>query len=196
MTGDYYKTEKGVEEYIKAAEGYNGSGLIEKLKNYLFPNSHLLEIGTGPGSDWEILNEGFEVTGSDNSQPFLNKLRKKFPNADFIDLDAVTLSTNKTFDAIYSNKVLHHLNDKELNFSIKRQYDLLNPKGIICHSFWKGEGSEIFKGLFVNYHTILNIRNIFSKYFDILLIEKYKEFDDDDSIVLIAKRKEKIESEL
>ena len=37
--------------------------------------------------------------------------------------------------------------------SVKKQYEILNSDGIICHSFWKGEGSEIFKGLFVNYHN-------------------------------------------
>lgn len=196
MTGDYYKTEAGVEEYLKASKGFNGSELIEKLKNYLPQHSHLLEIGSGPGSDWEILNESFEVTGSDNSLPFLRKLRTKFPNANFVDLNAVTLSTNKTFNGIYSNKVLHHLTNEEIKSSIKRQYELLNSKGVVCHSFWKGEGSETFKGLFVNYHTIKNLKNIFAQYFDILLIEEYKEFDDNDSILLIAKRKEKTRSEL
>jgi 2-polyprenyl-3-methyl-5-hydroxy-6-metoxy-1,4-benzoquinol methylase len=60
-------------------------------------------------------------------------------------MDASKLETELAFDGIYSNKVLHHLNNEELKNSVKRQSEILNPKGIICHSFWKGEGSEIFK---------------------------------------------------
>ena len=89
----------------------------------------------------------------------------------------------------YSNKVMHHLNDNELNDSIKRQHEILNSNGIICHSFWKGEGSEIFKGLFVNYHTEVNLKKIFKENFEIISIESYKEFEDNDSILLIGKKK-------
>jgi hypothetical protein len=85
--------------------------------------------------------------------------------------------------------VLHHLNDDELISSVQRQYDLLYGHGIVCHSFWKGEGSEIFKGLFVNYHSKTTLKEVFQKYFEILFIEDYKEFEDNDSIVLLAKKK-------
>ena len=85
-----------------------------------------------------------------------------------MELDAITLSTNKKFDGIYSNKVLHHLKDNELVDSLRRQYEILNPQGIVCHSFWKGEGSEYFKGLFVNYHNDERISEFFNKYFDII----------------------------
>jgi hypothetical protein len=84
---------------------------------------------------------------------------------------------------------LHHLKDVELVDSIKRQSDILNPKGIICHSFWKGEGSEIFKGLFVNYHSEDALRDFFSKNFDILMLECYDEFEVGDSLLFIGKKK-------
>ena len=56
---------------------------------------------------------------------------------------------------------MHHLIDYEIDQSEKRQYEILNSNGIICHSFWKGEGSEVFKGLFVNYHNIIKIKKVF-----------------------------------
>ena len=83
---------------------------------------------------------------------------------------------------------MHHLRDNELKDSIKRQHDILKPNGIICHSFWKGEGSEIFKGLFVNYHTKMSLKEVFETHFEILSIEFYKEFENDDSILLIGKK--------
>lgn len=189
MKGEYYKTEESVNEYIKLAKDVNGQELIDKLEKHLQANSVLLEIGSGPGSDWEILNKLYTVVGSDNSVEFLNHLISTNPKGEFLELDAITLKTEKKFDAIYSNKVLHHLADNDLRVSIKRQAEILNPNGIICHSFWKGEGSETFKGLFVNYHIELMLREFYKEYFDILSIESYNEFEDGDSLLLIGKKK-------
>jgi len=189
MKGEYYKTKESVEEYIRLAKDVNGSQLIEKLERVLPANSVLLELGSGPGTDWQILNESYNVIGSDNSTEFLNHLNAVNPNGVFLELDATTLKTNKKFDGIYSNKVMHHLKDNELIDSIKRQYEILNSNGIICHSFWKGKGSEIFKGLFVNYHSGVSLKRIFKEYFKIISIESYKEFEDDDSLLLIGKKK-------
>lgn len=189
MTGDYYKTKDSVEEYIRLAKDVNGGELIKKLKAFFPSHSTVLEIGTGPGSDWNILNEDYEVTGSDNSKEFLNHLNSSHPLGTFLELDAVTLNVDEKYDGLYSNKVLHHLKDHELKESIKRQHDILNPNGIICHSFWKGEGSEVFKGLFVNYHTEQALRDFFDPYFEMIMIEHYAEFEESDSLLLIGKKK-------
>lgn len=189
MSEEYYKTKKSVDEYIRLAKDVNGAELIEKFKKVLQPNARLLEIGSGPGTDWKILSKDYEVVGSDNSTLFINHLVVENPMAEFLELDATTLATDQKFDGIYSNKVLHHLRDEEIVNSIKRQYDILNSEGIVCHSFWKGEGSEIFKGLFVNYHTANSLRSFFEKQFEILLMEEFEEFESNDSILLIAKKK-------
>ena len=187
---EYYKTRESVEEYIRLARDVSGQALITRLQKVVPRGAKLLEIGSGPGTDWNILKETYNVTGSDFSREFIHHLETSFPDGDFIELNAVTLETDLKFDGIYSNKVLHHLNDKELITSIHRQYQILNPGGIISHSFWKGEGSETFKGLFVNYHTKKTLKEYFSKTFEILLIESYSEFEDGDSLLLVAKRKE------
>lgn len=191
MSETYYQAKQSVEEYIRLAEGYNGRDLIERLKSVLPTDSYLLEIGSGPGTDWELLNSNYEVIGSDNSTEFIKRLNANNPKAEFVFLDAVTLDTDKKFDGIYSNKVLHHLKDDEIEASIVRQYQILNPGGIICHSFWKGEASEVYNGLFVNYYSEESIKHLFDEDFEILLIEEYKEFDDGDSLVLIGKKRAK-----
>lgn len=187
--GDYYKTKASVEEYIHLAKDVSGKQLIEKLKLVLPFNSLLLEIGSGPGTDWRILSETYQVIGSDNSSEFINHLNSKYPKGEFFELDAVSLNTEKKFDGIYSNKVLHHLTDSELADSVKRQHEILNSNGIVCNSFWRGQGSEIFKGLFVNYHSEEYLKELFENLFEILSIESYKEFEEDDSLLLIGKRK-------
>ena len=189
MDDNYYKTKESVEEYIKLAKGVDGGHLIEKLNNYLPSNSMLLEIGSGPGTDFQILKKDYRVVGSDYSREFLSRLISSNIKDEFLNLDAVTLRTDKKFDGIYSNKVLQHLTDEELNKSTLRQFDLLNSNGIICHSFWKGEGNEVFKGLLVNYQTDANLRILFEDYFEILLLEEYNEFEVGDSLLLIGKKK-------
>ena len=189
MEGAYYKTKASVEEYIRLAKDVSGKQLIEKLEQVLAQNSSLLEIGSGPGTDWKILKKTYQVIGSDNSAEFLNHLKQENPKEIFLELDAIDLETDKSFDGIYSNKVLHHLKDDELVSSIIRQSEILKPRGIICHSFWKGEGSEIFKGLFVNYHSEADLEEFFKDYFEILSLTNYPEFEEEDSILLIGRKK-------
>ncbi len=192
MNKDYYHTKESVEEYINLAKDVSGINLIKKLQPFLSNGSEVLEIGSGPGTDWKILSEYYNVTGSDISREFLVHLKKNNPSGRFFELDAVTLNTKEKFDCIYSNKVLHHLKDKELTESINNQYEILNPGGIICHSFWRGEGTEVFKGMFVNYYTVESLRKIFESKFDIFLLEEYKEFEDRDSILLIGGKNQRL----
>ncbi|MFY0599928.1 MAG: class I SAM-dependent methyltransferase [Cyclobacteriaceae bacterium] len=188
MAKGYYKTKESVEEYVRLAKDVDGGALVEKLKKFLPCDSTLLEIGSGPGTDWNILKDDYEVVGSDNSEEFLKHLVSRNPRGRFLQLDATTLDTDTQFDGVYSNKVLHHLSDDELKASIKRQHEILNPNGIICHSFWKGEDSEVFKGLFVNYHLENSLRTFFEGHFEILMIEAYQEFEEADSLLLIGRK--------
>lgn len=189
MKNNYYQTKESVEEYIRLAKDVDGRLLIEKLREILPSDSALLEIGSGPGSDWKILSESYSVTGSDYSTEFLEHLTAHYPEGQFLELDAITLKTRKQFDGIYSNKVMHHLQDNELVDSVQRQHAILNSNGIICHSFWAGEGSEIFKGLFVNYHTKATLIQVFQPFFEVLVLEAYKEFEAGDSLLFIGKKK-------
>lgn len=188
MADKFYHTKDTVQEYIKLADGYDGRELIEKLKQFLPGKSTVLEIGAGPGKDLEILNEYYITTGSDFSTEFLDLLREKNPNLDLLHLNAITLETKRTFDGIFSNKVLHHLTDIELKASIKNQYHRLNENGVICHSFWKGDDTEEMHGLLFNYHTTAEIEEFFVNKFETMLLETYEEIDKNDSILIIARK--------
>jgi ubiquinone/menaquinone biosynthesis C-methylase UbiE len=189
MDGEYYKTEDSVKEYIKLAEGIDGQNLINQLDTFLNPAARLLEIGSGPGKDWFILTQKYEITGSDNSAVFVKRLRELYSEAIFYELDATDLEIDQSFDAIYSNKVLHHLTDDQLKKSIERQAEILNDQGLVAHSFWNGEGSEVYKGLFVNYQSKESLSDLFDQNFEIVLLETYTEFEDGDSLFLIARKK-------
>jgi len=185
----YYKTPASVEEYIKMAAGYDGRELIDQLKQYLTPGASVLEIGMGPGKDLDILQDHYHATGSDFSKVFLARYLSKNPQADLLQLNAVDLDTEKKFDCLYSNKVLHHLSNNELKGSIKNQHRILRDFGLVCHSFWKGKGEESISGLLFNYHTVKDLTELFASNFDILKMDMYMEFEEDDSILLIGRKK-------
>lgn len=189
MKNEYYHQKASVEEYINLAKDVNSRGLIEKLRAYLKAQSTVLEIGSGPGTDWQILSESFQVIGSDYSPLFVERLQRLNPKGSFLQLDAISLECDQHFDALYSNKVFQHLDEEELEQSLLRQKEILNKAGLVCHSFWRGQGSENFKGMQVHYRQEAELRKLFEKHFEILLLESYAEFEKDDSLVIIGRLK-------
>jgi hypothetical protein len=53
----YYDTKKGIIEYSKRSQKWGGPKLIKILKKHLPKNSTLLEIGIGPGRDFDLLKK-------------------------------------------------------------------------------------------------------------------------------------------
>ena len=185
----YYDTEKGVNEYVEMAEGYDGRALVEVLKKHLSRDAAVLELGMGPGKDLEILGESFSVTGSDSSQVFLEKYRAKDPDADLVLLDAVTMDVDRQFDGIYSNKVLQHLTREDFATSLRRQAKALHSGGILLHSLWYGDKEEVFSGVrFVHYTEESFARAVGSEY-EIVEVGQYAEMEENDSIYFVLKKK-------
>ncbi len=185
----FYHKKENVEEYIKISKGFDGSDLIEELKNHLASGSSVLELGMGEGKDLDILANTYKVTGSDYSDAFLDLYKEKNPDSDLVQLDAITLQINKKFDGIYSNKVLHHLHEDELKQSISRQAEILNPNGVILHSFWRGSGIEEFDEMFAMHYMENDLIPLFEKEFKILEIRSYKEMEEDDSLFVVAQKR-------
>ena len=183
----FFDTEKGVEQYITMAEGYDDTELVKILQKYLPENSTVLELGIGPGKDMDIMKKSYAVTGSDNSQVFLDKYKEKHRDTDLLLLDAVTIQTDQKFDCIYSNKVLHHLTKENLAKSLQRQKEMLNPNGIIFHSFWKGNKVEEMEGLLFTYYEIGDLKKMIESIFDVLAMETYTEIEKDDSIYVVLR---------
>jgi len=183
----FFDVEENVEKYIEMYEGMDERFLIDVLKKHLKPNSTVLELGMGQGRDLDILNETFRATGSDYSQIFLDIYRKNNPNSNLLLLNAETLETNKRFDAIFSNKVLHHLSKENLQKSIVRQQQLLNKNGILFHTFWEGSELTKFQDLSFQKYRKEEIVKMFSNDYEVLEIESYEEMIENDSIYTVLK---------
>ncbi|MDX1418142.1 MAG: class I SAM-dependent methyltransferase [Candidatus Promineifilaceae bacterium] len=185
---NFFDDEKNVEDYVKMAEGYDGRALIDILRKYLNNEAAVLELGMGPGKDFEILSESFQVTGSDNAQAFLDRYHAINPAADLVLLDAVKMDIERKFDCIYSNKVLQHLTKEELRESLKRQWGILNNNGILLHSLWYGDKEEEFSGLRFVYYTEETLGEIVGPDYEIVETKRYTELEPDDSLYILLRK--------
>jgi SAM-dependent methyltransferase len=190
----YYDDPKNVQQYIEMAEGYDGRELVEALARHLPPGATVLELGMGPGKDLDLLKETFQATGSDYAQPFLDLYRKQHPQADVLALDAVTVDTDRTFDAIYSNKVLYHLTREELRSSLRQQARVLNPGGVLFHSLWYGDGEQDMHGLHFVYYTEATFGELvdadeLGAEFEVIETARYTEMEQDDSFYVVLRKR-------
>jgi cyclopropane fatty-acyl-phospholipid synthase-like methyltransferase len=189
MDENYYEDETNVNQYIQFTPAHDGALLVEALTAYLDKGSSVLEIGMGPGKDYKAMSQDFKVTGSDRSKRFLELYREKDAAADLLHLDARSLDTERTFDAVFSNKALIHLTPDELQQSFERQHEVLNDNGLIMHSFWNGEGEYVMKELTLVYHNEKDLTRMLEDSFDIVALEQHAKMADGDSIYVIARKK-------
>ena len=183
---EFYNDPLKVDEYEKMCDQYDGSELYKVLAHHLKDNTTLLELGSGPGNDINYLHKQYKVTGSDLSDEFLLRGKKRFSDVPFIKLDAVSIKTDDVFDCIFSNKVLHHLTLEKLEKSLKRQLDVIVKNGLCAHTFWLGDKEFTMEGMLFLFHNRERLIKMVSEYFTILEAYEYKEFEEDDSIFVIA----------
>jgi len=185
----FYDDPQNAEDYIKLAEGYDGAELIALLEPQLPKGASVLELGMGPGVDLDILAKRYNATGSDYSAYFVERYKEQHPDADVIELDAANINTDRTFDCIYSNKVLHQFSDEELNFSFAKQSDALTDSGLILHSFWLGDEVMEMHGMTFYYRSIKDVTDRLAKHFELIDAQIYTEMEDDDSFWVLAKKR-------
>ena len=185
----FYDDPENVKKYIEMCNDYDGSNIYEALSRHLPKRSTLLELGSGGGLDIDYLKNNYLVTGSDLSDEFLMICKGRHPEIPFLKLNALKLELDKKFDCIYSNKVLHHLSEEDLRESLKQQIKILAPKGLIAHSFWLGEKNSEMDGLLFTYYNKEHLLGIILEFFEILTALSYKEFQQEDSLFVIARPK-------
>ena len=162
---EFYNDPLKVDEYEKMCEDYDGSDLYNILSRYLKEKSTLLELGCGPGNDISHLRKKYSVTGSDLSDEFLERCNIKYKDVSFVKLNAVSIDTDKKYNCLFSNKVLHHLNLKALDKSFKRQQNVITPDGIFAHTFWLGDKEFTLEEMLFVFHNREKLLNLVSQYF-------------------------------
>jgi trans-aconitate methyltransferase len=121
----------------------------EELVGILNPVSGetILDLGCGTGNLTSLIKEtGAEVLGIDLSPDMIASAKKNFPKIDFQVKDASTFSFPLKFDAVFSNAVLHWINEKEK--AIDCIFNCLKPGGRMVVEFGgKGNNNNMLRTL-------------------------------------------------
>ncbi len=185
----YFDDEENVKQYIRMAAGCDGGFLIDVLRNHLPDGSKLLELGMGPGKDLLLLNEHYEVTGSDLSLIFVERFKKLHPTIKVMRLDAIAMDTDERYQGIYSNKALCHLTRDQLQISFERQARALKSGGVALHSFWYGDGESEHQGLRFVYYSEAALKALVGSAYEVLASERYAEMEIDDSLYILLRKR-------
>ena len=125
---------------------YNyGKVLLELLE--LKEDDEVLDLGCGTG---ELSNEIFRKTQNliaiDSSKKMLESAREKYPEINFIKMDALEMDYEKKFDKVFSNAAFHWISDHEK--LLGNVYRSLKPLGmLVVEMGGKDNGKTILDSL-------------------------------------------------
>jgi len=121
----------------------------EHLVQMLTPQEgeRILDVGCGTGHLTNLIaSTGAFVTGMDSSIDMIAKARNEYPHLPFAVASVTSFSFDEPFDAMFSNAVLHWVNDKES--AIECMYNNLKPGGrLVLEMGGKGNNEKILGAL-------------------------------------------------
>lgn len=93
----------------------------------------MLDLGCGAGVPVAeyLISRGFELTGADASSSMLALAQKRFPTAEWIELDMRGLSLQKKFDGILAWDSFFHLSQDEQRALLPRLAEHLKQGGAL-----------------------------------------------------------------
>lgn len=101
---------------------------------HMLEGKKILEVGCGTGNLLQLLaSSGLELSGTDYSNEYLNKARKKNPHIVFFQGDLTDKksweSSANSYDSIICSEVLEHIVDDLIALQII--FSLLKPNGVL-----------------------------------------------------------------
>ena len=177
---------------------------IEKIKTYLSPENHVLDIGCGTGTQCgDLANNVKQVTGIDISSKLLaiavqRKAEREIENVEFIQTTVFAERFEPgSFDVVMAFYVLHFFED--IDEVVRRIYGLLKPDGLfILETACLGEKGKIISNFvrlagklgFLPLINLLTTRRIEQalEQAGFSIIDKNKFSESSDEYTLIAKK--------
>jgi ubiquinone/menaquinone biosynthesis C-methylase UbiE len=124
------------DDYRQGRLGY-ANDIYNHLVGYgLSPSHKILDIGCGTGlASAPLVENGYNVTGVDPSQPMLDVAKEQLPSGTWINGRAESLPfKDGSFDVALSAQAMHHADLAQAISEVKR---VLHPGGIVA-IWWKG----------------------------------------------------------
>ena len=105
-----------------------------RLISLMIKGKKILEVGCGTGNLIQFLSDkNFQIMGTDYSNVYLDKARKKNPNVKFFNADLMHKeswsSFQNSFDTVIASEVIEHIEDD--SFALETIHSLLKPNGIL-----------------------------------------------------------------
>lgn len=145
MTGDSGETT--IETYGRITDSYAVRAqvrppaviaLLDRLAA-LARSGSVLELGSGPGVDADLLEErGLTVQRTDGTPGFVARMRARGHDARVLDVRRDPLGG--PYDAVLANAVLLHLTGEELALALKRIAAAVQPGGAFALTLKEGDG--------------------------------------------------------
>lgn len=130
--------------YIENAANINLHALEDFMK--LLPKGgRVLDAGCFGGRDSKkFADAGFEVTGIDLADVFIEEARKYVPQAKFMKMDILEMNFEESyFDGVLAQAVLLHLERSDVPRALKNFWRVLKPAGKIYVGVKEGKGFEM-----------------------------------------------------
>lgn len=117
---------------------------VEKLKSFL-PEGKILEIGSGGGRDAkELIQAGFDYTGTDVSSGLLREAKEQNPGVEFLNLSVYELEFPQNhFDGFWASAVLLHIPKARIDEAMKSLNRVVRSGGVGFITIKQGEGEKI-----------------------------------------------------
>ncbi|GGK67655.1 class I SAM-dependent methyltransferase [Haloarcula sebkhae] len=110
----------------------------QSVVNLLDPHSgeRILDVGCGTGHlTAEIADSGAEVVGIDASAEMVGRARDAYPTLAFKQADVRSYTTDKPFDAVFSNAALHWIPGEDHDAVLSTVADTLTENGRFVAEF-------------------------------------------------------------
>ncbi|SRR6266702_3123400 len=119
---------------------------LDEFLGYLAPGSFILDAGCAYGRDTEYMkSKGFQLEAIDLSPALIARAKELQPDVSFAVKDVRdTGFSDGTFDGIWCNATLLHLNDEDITKALQEFKRILKPSGVLAVSLKKGEGTSEF----------------------------------------------------
>jgi len=131
--------EQGTRELVPTVE-------LDQFLALLKPDSHVLDAGCAYGRDTDYIKQrGFTTEAFDLSPELIARAKELYPRLSFKVADVrETGYGDSTFNGIWCNATLLHLNDDDMRKALTEFHRILKTGGVLAVSLKKGEGTQEF----------------------------------------------------
>lgn len=159
-------------DYFEETKEFSMQEKYPQFLKYIPNNGEILDAGCGSGRDSKEFSKlGYKVTSFDASEE-LAHLASKNAGLRVINSTFEKFTIPKKFDGIWANASLLHVSKEDFESSFANLIKHLKVGGVLYASMKRGNTQEKdFKGRFFNYVTPQELRNLFSKYENLELLE-------------------------